>query len=342
MGLFFIAVGMSIDFGLLASQPLLMLALVLGFTLIKTVALLLVARRLEETRGPSSPRLLFAALLSQGGEFAFVVFGVARAARLLPGAWDRRLTLVVALSMAITPILVLLADRLQRRREVAAPREPDVIETEDAPVIIAGFGRFGQIVGRLLFASGLRATVLDFDPDAIDMLRRFGFRIFYGDATRLDLLEAAGARRAKVLVNAIDDVAANLRLVDLVRHHFPEIAIVARARNITHWIELRRRGVQVIERELFDSALVAGKRTLELLGVGAHEAHERAMSFRRHNVLTLEVLIAAGEMPQGQREAQARAAREQLERQFERDREELERHIGGDWHASEARDRHAS
>ena len=330
MGLFFISVGMSIDFGLLSSQPLTLIGLVLGYTVIKLACLYLVARQIGLTRGPSPEGLMFAALLSQGGEFAFVVFGVARAARVLPGAWDQKLTLAVALSMALTPILVMLADARERRTRAASAREPDVIEAEAAPVIIAGFGRFGQIVGRLLFASGLRATILDVDPDSIEMLRRFGFRLFYGDATRLDLLEAAGAGRAKVLVVAIDDVASNLKLVDVVQHHFPEIEIVARARNVTHYQELRRRGVAVIEREMFDSSLVAGRRTLELLGVRAHEAHERAMKFRRHNVRSLEALGPAVQ-DLDERVAQARAARAQLERQFEKDREALDRTVGGNW-----------
>jgi glutathione-regulated potassium-efflux system protein KefC len=336
MGLFFIAVGMSIDFGLLASKPFLLLGLVLGFTLLKAGALFLVARRLGIAGGPRPQGLMFAALLSQGGEFAFVVFGVARAARLLPGDWDRRLTLMVALSMALTPILVVVADFLQRRSNPAAAREPDKIEGEEAPVIIAGFGRFGQIVGRMLFASGLRAKVLDVDPDAIELLRRFGFRIFYGDATRLDLLEAAGAGHARVLVNAIDNVEANLKLVDLVQLHFPHLLIVARARNVSHWLELRRRGVDVIEREVFDSSLMAGRRTLEMLGVGPHEASERAAKFRRHNLASMEELRDA--MDAAQRTARVRAARDQLERQFEKDREDLDRQIGADWQSREPRE----
>ena len=339
MGLFFIAVGMSIDFGLLAGQPLVLAALVLGFTALKAAALYFVAGRVGLTKGPNAQGLLFAALLSQGGEFAFVVFGVARAARLLPGDWDKKLTLVVALSMALTPVLVIAASWLERRRSAAPPREPDAIEDESAPVILAGFGRFGQIVGRVLFASGIKATVLDFDPDVIDMLRRFGFRIFYGDATRIDLLEAAGAARAKVLVNAIDDVGANLRLVDLVRHHFPNLQIVARARDVRHFYELRNRGVAVVERELFDSALVAGRRTLELLGVRAHEAHERAAKFRRHNLGMLEDLRTTGDPGDtNARVAKARAARDELERQFEKDREDLGQQIGGQWRAREDAD----
>lgn len=329
MGLFFIAVGMSIDFGLLRSQPALVLGLVVGFTLLKGGALLGVGRGLG-LAGPQGA--MFAAVMAQGGEFAFVVFGVARAARILPGDWDKLLTLTVALSMALTPLLVMGAAALERRAGAKSARPDDAVEDEDAPVILAGFGRFGQIVGRLLFASGLRATVLDHDPDGIDILRRFGFRIFYGDATRLDLLEAAGAARAKVLVNAIDDVETSLRLVDLVRHHFPHLKIVSRARNITHWFALRDRGVELVEREMFEGALVAGRRALEALGVGAHEAFERAAKFRRHNVASLESMRALGG-DADMRRAAARAARDQLEQQFERDRAELDEATGGHWHA---------
>src|SRR5262249_23662790 len=149
--------------------------------------------------------------------------------------------------------LLLAHDRLAGR--AAKERPDDVVEDEGAPVIIAGFGRFGQIVGRYLFASGIRATVLDHDPDQIDLLRKFGFRVFYGDATRLDLLRAAGTEHASLLVLAIDDVEASVRLAEILREHFPKLRVVARARNISHWVELRKRGVELVERETFESAL---------------------------------------------------------------------------------------
>ena len=327
MGLFFIAVGMSIDFGLLSAQPLFLAVLAIGFVALKTLTLVLVARAVGV---PRQARLMFGALLSQGGEFAFVVFGVAHAASALPGNWDKLLTLTVALSMAFTPLLVIGADVLQRRLYPPSKREADTIEADDAPVIIAGFGRFGQIVGRLLFASRLKATVLDFDADAIELLRRFGFRIFYGDATRLDLLHAAGAAQAKVIVNAIDDVESSLRLVEIVRQHFPHLAIVARARNVNHLYELRRRGVTLVDREVFESSLLAGRRTLEALGVHPHEARERAFRFRRHNLSLLESLDG-GVLDDAERAKRVRAARGELERQFQLDQEEIERLEGGDW-----------
>jgi glutathione-regulated potassium-efflux system ancillary protein KefC len=321
MGLFFMAVGMSIDFGLFARQPLLVLLVIGGFLGVKTLALAVLAKPLSIA---PTQRWLFAALLGQGGEFAFVVFGVARAARVLPGEWDGVFTLAVALSMAATPIMLLLYDAVTARRANARAETYDEIVDANAPVIIAGFGRFGQIVGRLMFASGLKVTVLDHDPEQVEFLRRFGFRVFYGDATRLDLLHAAGAGRARLLINAIDDVDASLALVDLVREHFPQLKIVARARNVTHYFELRARGVEMIERETFESALGAARRALVTLGIAPYEARERADRFRLHNVRSLDAM-AVNYRDETSRLSQARAGREELEAQFERDRAELDR-----------------
>ncbi|HVZ71056.1 MAG TPA: glutathione-regulated potassium-efflux system protein KefC [Polyangia bacterium] len=330
MGLFFIAVGMSIDFGLVASRPLVIVALVVGLLAIKLLALRAIGKPLGVAPGD---RWLFAALLAQGGEFAFVVFGVAGEAHLLPGAWDALLTLVVALSMALTPFLLLAYDQLLRlARRRGSSRPDDVVEDEGAPVVIAGFGRFGQIVGRYLFASGIRATVLDHDADQIDLLRKFGFRVFYGDATRLDLLRAAGAEHAKLLVLAIDDPDASVRLAEVARQHFPKLRVIARARNVSHWVALRKRGVDAVERETFESALRSGRAALVSLGVGAYEARERADRFRRHNLANLEELMPHFE-DEADRFSRARAGREQLEAQIAADRAELDRSIGGSWSA---------
>jgi glutathione-regulated potassium-efflux system ancillary protein KefC len=319
MGLFFIGVGMSIDFGLAKQQPILLAGLVLGFVVLKAVVVFAFGTSIGVSR---KQRFLFAALIGQGSEFAFVVFGVAGQAHLLPGRWDAIFTLVVALSMASTPVMLLLADRLGARDE-QAERAADRIEDPSAPVILAGFGRFGQIIGRLLFASGINATVLDHDPDQIELLKRFGFRIFYGDATRLDLLRAAGAEQAKLLVVAIDDGPSALRLVELAQEHFPRMKIVARARNVGEYMQLRRRGVRRIERETFESALRAGRDALEELGLDPYEAREWADRFRLHNVQTLEELLPHMEN-ETRRLSLARAAREQLEAQFARDREKID------------------
>ncbi len=328
MGLFFIAVGMSIDFGLLTSRPLFVVALVLGFQLLKVLALRLVAGPLGVT---SKQRWLIGALLAQGGEFAFVVFGVARSAKLLPGDWDALLTLAVALSMALTPVLMILHDKLAMRQQGGGERPEDEIVDEHSPVIIAGFGRFGQIVGRVLFASGIKATVLDHDPDTIELLKRFNFRIYYGDATRLDLLHAAGASHARLLVVAIDDVESSVKLVKHVREHFPSLQIVARARNVAHWQQLRALGVDDAERETFEAALVVGRRALEKLDVRPYDARERIDVFRRHNLRAMEAILPHWQDVE-QRTKMAISARDQLERQMENDRRMAGRHARG-WHS---------
>ncbi|HET6338645.1 MAG TPA: glutathione-regulated potassium-efflux system protein KefC [Polyangiales bacterium] len=329
MGLFFIAVGMSIDFGLFARQPGLVLLVIGAFLAVKAVALAVLSKSLSVS---PAQRWLFAALIGQGGEFAFVVFGVAREARLLPGEWDGIFTLAVALSMAATPIMLLGYDYVSARRESQRAKTYDEITDHDAPVIIAGFGRFGQIVGRLLFAARIKVTVLDHDPDQVEFLRRFGFRVFYGDATRLDLLQAAGAGTARLLINAIDDVDASVQLTDLVREHFPKLHMVARARNVTHYFELRARGVEVVERETFESALHAARGALVKLGIAPYEAREQADRFRQHNVRTLEAMLP-NYRDETSRLSVAHAGRVELEDQFERDRVEMDR-IGAavGWH----------
>jgi glutathione-regulated potassium-efflux system ancillary protein KefC len=329
MGLFFIAVGMSVDFGLLVRKPLFVALLILGFQLLKVLTL----RAIAGPIGVSSRQgWLLAALLAQGGEFAFVVFGVARSARLLPGEWDALLTLAVALSMALTPLLLIVHDRWIARAQTPVSREADAID-DHAPVIIAGFGRFGQIVGRLLFASGVKAVVLDHDPDQIELLRRFNFRIYYGDVSRLDLLEAAGAKHAQLLVLAIDDLETSVRVVESVKEHFPKLKIVAGARDVGHWQKLRALGVDVVVRETFESAVLLGRNALELLGVRPYEARERADLFRRHNLRLLEEMLPRWENVE-ERTSLAVSAREQLEQQMERDRASLDRHVGASgWHS---------
>lgn len=325
LGLFFIAIGMSIDFALVIEAPWLLALLVIGLVAIKAVTMALLAPMLGVA---GRERWLFAALLSQGGEFTFVVFGVAQKAGVLSSRWEALLTAAVALSMATTPLLMLLHEKLtaQRARE---EREADTIEGDGTEVIVAGFGRYGQIVSRLLLAHGARITVLDHSPDQIDLIRKFGYKVFYGDATRLDLLEAAGAHGAKLLVVAIDDVADSLALVDLAREQFPRLRIVARARNVRHWLELTERGVAAVERETFESALRTGRSALEALGMAPFEAREFADGFRRRNVATLQSLV-----PHFRDEAKsvalAKSGRQELEENLRRDREARSAHGGSE------------
>jgi glutathione-regulated potassium-efflux system ancillary protein KefC len=323
LGLFFISVGMTIDFGLLGTRPLAVVLLLLGYLALKIGSLWAVAKALDICR----ERWLFAFLLSQGGEFAFVVFSLARAARIFNAQWESLLVITIALSMATTPLLLLLHDKLLAMRAGEQEREADAVSA-DGPVIIAGFGRFGQIVGRLLLASGIRPVVLDHDADTVDSLRKFGYRVYYGDATRLDLLEAAGASKARLLVNAIDDVEDSMALVDRVRASYPDLPIVSRARNVSHYFELKLRGVQVAERETFEAALRVGRAALEALGTDRYRARELADTFRRHNIAGVDATMPFYQ-DEGRRMSIARQWREELERQFDRDRERFEREHGG-------------
>jgi glutathione-regulated potassium-efflux system ancillary protein KefC len=328
MGLFFIAVGMSVDFGVFLAQPWLVLGLVVAFQAIKVTVLYLLAKAFGLPRGQQA---LFAFLLAEGGEFAFVVFGAAATARVVSPETGSLLALVVALSMVVTPVLLLLHDRvIEPRFRQDKARPADKIKPNESHVIIAGFGRFGQIVGRLLHANQVRLTILDHDPDQVDLLRRVGFEVFYGDATRLDLLHAAGAARARALVLAIDDVADSLALVDAVREEFPSLPILARARNVTHYYQLLDRGVDVIERETFESALQLGRRALCELGFGAYQARQAAFKFRQHNKATV-LDVYPYYRDQKRYESLAKRARDELNQMFARDRAAREDDAEREW-----------
>lgn len=327
LGLFFTAVGMSVDLGLLISQPVKVLTMVAGLIAVKGLVLLAIAR---VSRLPWSQTALFAFLLAQGGEFAFVLFGAAAEFGLMNAETVALLTVVVALSMASAPLLVVLNDKLIEPRFVRVSDRPhDVPEDEGNPVIVAGFGRFGQIVVRLLYANSIGVTVLDHDPEIIDTLRRFDFKVFYGDATRLDLLEAAGAARARVLVVAVDSQEASLQLVDLAQRHFPNLKIISRARDLPHAMELMNRKVPVIERETFHSALHIGEETLRALGQPAYAARQKALLFKQHNQALLEQLHAHWDDDLDKRVTLQRQARARLQQNLEADEKAQEVVRGG-------------
>ena len=324
LGLFFIAVGMSIDFAVVLAHPLAMAAVVLGFLLLKAGVLWALARW---TDLPLLERPVYLILLAQGGEFGFVVFQTALQARVITAEQSSFLVAAVAVSMLLTPLLLLLADRwwvprLARHAErTGAPKPAEISEPQAAPVIIAGFGRYGQMVGRLLNASGLQATVLDHDAEQVETVRRFGWPVFYGDATRLDLLRTAGAAQARVLVLAIDDVEQSLKVADLARAHFPQLQIVARARNVTHYYRLRKLGVTLIEREVLDASLMSGRQVLQLMGWQPHEARNQALRFRAHTIDLIEQM--APHLGDEQKLiALAKQGRQQLETMWAQERQQ--------------------
>ncbi|MBG6075922.1 glutathione-regulated potassium-efflux system protein KefC [Polaromonas sp. CG_9.11] len=332
LGLFFIAVGMSIDFGVLWKFPGQMLAILAGFLGLKLLAIYGLATAMTL---PWQERPVFALLLAQGGEFAFVVFQAAAGARVFSSQTASLLIGAVALSMLISPLLLVAIDKLLLPRYVKGKKSTmeEISEPQEAPVIIAGFGRYGQIIGRMLLAQGISATVLDHDADMIETIRTFGYRVFYGDATRLDLLRTAGAAQAKILVLSVDDVEQSLKIVDMVKENFPQLQIVARARDVSHWNALRDRGVVRVERELFDSSLRSARTVLELLGQPQDAAQQAAERFRQHNLALFEQMyphrnnrekfIAVAKQGRRQLEAQMKLEREQLVRQAQEARAEI-------------------
>ncbi|AUX45271.1 potassium transporter [Sorangium cellulosum] len=285
MGLFFIAVGMSANIGLVVERPGLVLGLVLGMMALKAAVLLGLGK--ASGHAPGSARDL-ALALPQGGEFAFVLFGLAAGQGLMDRFLSDLLVVVVTLSMALTPLVIALGDAIVRRRRKSGPeREFDAIEDDDPRVIIAGFGRFGQIVSRVLRTRKIPFTALEASATQVDFVRKFGNKIYYGDASRLDLLRAARADKARVFVLAIDDMEASVKTADVVKRHFPNLEIYARARNRQHAYQLMDIGVKVLERETFLSSLEVAARVLEGLGMREPDARATIEKFRAHDERTL-------------------------------------------------------
>lgn len=307
LGLFFLAVGMSLDLGVVAERPLPILAGVAAVMAIKGIVLLGVGR-LGGLGTADALRL--AAVLAMGGEFAFVLLAEAHRASLLDAALRDRLVAIVGLSMACTPPLVSLLARMlgrpKARRETPAAAD---LEAEPAPVILAGFGRMGQIVGRLLRASGIPFTALENSPEQVELSRRFGTRIHFGDPARLDLLRAAHADRARLIVVTTDDPDANLRTVRIVRRVFPHLRIIARARNRQHAFRLMDLGVDAVIRETFHSAIEMGRLSLCLLGMDEDQARRRAIQFARHD----EALLREQHLVYDDEAALVASSREALE-----------------------------
>jgi monovalent cation:proton antiporter-2 (CPA2) family protein len=281
LGLFFISVGAQIDFDLIADDPLRLSGLTVGVMAIKLGVLYGLARLFDLDR---SARWLFAFGLCQVGEFAFVLLGVAVQSQIFGPEHAAPLVAVVAMSMAMTPFLFILLERVILPRLTAGKpqREHDKIEHADTPVVIAGYGRFGQIVGRMLRANGVGMTILDLDPDMVDVLGRLGIKVYYGDATRLELLHAAGCEKAKLFVVAIDDMAAAVTVTKTVRHNFPHLRIIARVRNRQSYYDLSRAGADVVVRETFGSAFEVGIEALKSMGFRAYTAQRLANRWRKH------------------------------------------------------------
>ena len=318
LAVFFIAVGMSIDLGVLASEPGSLIAIVLVLVAVKAAILYLLGRWWGlDSKGARRLGLV----ISQGGEFAFVLFG----AGVLEGVIDRHmanlLTLAVTLSMAATPLLLLIDDAIARALKPAPP-DYEMPPGGDQHVIVAGFGRFGQIVARVLRARQIPFTALDSNVEQVDFVKRFGAQIYYGDAGRLDILRAAGADKARAFVLAIDDVEGSMRVAEMVRTHFPDLPIYARARDRTHVHRLMDLGVEIIERETFLAALELTKDLLRGLGLKEGEVRRLTDTFKRLDEKRLyEDYQYYTDLEKVRANAQSQA--KELEELFARDVEEL-------------------
>ncbi|NAW66241.1 glutathione-regulated potassium-efflux system protein KefB [Photobacterium halotolerans] len=329
LGLFFISVGMAVNLGLLLEYPLQILVAVVALVTVKGLILYLLARLFGIQ---AKSRSQMAAILSQGGEFAFVLFTAARSEGLLEADLSSFLLVVVSLSMMTTPLILRLQDKwFVRTFKAEASDEPeaDVVDREPR-VIITGFGRFGQVVGRLLFANKIRVTILERDPSQIQFLRKFGYKVYYGDASQLDLLRAAGAEKAEAIIICTDNPEEVMQVVALCQQHFPRLKILARARSRVEAHQLLSHGVDRFSRETFAGALDLGRQALVALGMHPYKAKRAEAHFRKLDTTALRDLL-----PQHSEDVhlatRAREARKELEEIFDREmRGERERQNGWD------------
>lgn len=329
LGLFFISVGMAVNLGILLTDPLWVALMVLVLVSVKAAVLFLVSMLFRLRR---TSRLQLSVVLSQGGEFAFVLFSAAAASRVIDSQQLALLLVSVSLSMMTTPLLMKLLDRWLAKAlntQTVSEEQPHV-EDDEPQVIIVGFGRFGQIVGRLLSANKVRITVLERDPNQVSFLRRYGYKVYYGDATQLELLRAAGAAQADSIVIAADDPEANMQIVHLCQEHFPQLQILARARGRVEAHALLSAGVTLFSRETFSSALELGKKALVTTGMHPHRAYRAQQYFKRLDMQMLRDL-----MPQHQAGvteiSRVKEARRELDDIFEREMQnESLRHQGWD------------
>ena len=287
LGLFFITVGAGVNFAILLREPVLIVGMAVSVMLLKA-AILCGLGWVFKLRGKNL--VLFTLALAQAGEFGFVLVSFSRQTGVLPPAMSETVLLAIALTMLLTPLAFIFYDLMSRKMaETHVDAEPDEID-DQGPVIIAGIGRFGQVVNRLVVSSGFKTVVLDHDPQTIELMRRFGMKGYFGDPSRPDILRAAGIDKARILVAALDDHHATTRLVEYARKLRPDMHIVARARDRIHVYQLYRAGADDIVREMFDSSLRAGRYVLENSGLSEFEANEAQKTFYRHDRRTMREL----------------------------------------------------
>ena len=321
LGLFFIAIGMNLDLQLLVNDPAFILSASVLLVALKSLVIFTILKMNKQT---NTDAMRVGLMLSQGGEFAFVVMALASSNGVLGVQVANEITLIVGVSMALTSPIVILQSMLFNSSNCPSVYDSHS-DTEEPKVIIAGFGRFGQITARILTANHISFTALDKDADQIEFVRQFGSKIFYGDATRLDLLKSAGIEHASVLLIAVDDEQDGLKIAHLVQEHFPHIHVVARSRNRETSIKLVDAGVQHYVREMFAGSVVAAEQVLKLYGFAASEAENMAKVFADHDQAMLENAIEQNmDLPQ-LIESSARG-REELKSLFAQDEKDIASH----------------
>ncbi|EJP17751.1 transporter, CPA2 family [Leptospira interrogans str. FPW2026] len=325
LGLFFLAVGMSINLGEVLKDPILVILLAFILILVKTIILYFIGIITKHSKEVS---LNLSTIISQGGEFAFVILGVGVSLSILPKERADLVIAVVTLSMGLTPILGILKDKTSKwiLKEDQNIKE-DTIEEQNR-VIVAGFGRFGQIIARMLFVHKIGFTALEHNPDQVNLARKFGYKIYYGDASKLSLLRSAGAEHADLFILAIQDIDVSVKIAELIKKNFSNLTIIARARNREHVFKLMELGIQIIRRDTFASALELAGETLSQLGFIDSEVEKKVKKFRAHDELTLkgQFQIRGDEKEFIQF---SKNSMRQLEDAFEADRQEKEGKIAG-------------
>jgi glutathione-regulated potassium-efflux system ancillary protein KefC len=337
LGLFFISVGASIDFKLLVNSPGLVIGLLLGLIGIKFSILFILGRFFGLRSGQTT---LFSFALAQGGEFAFVLVAFSQENGVISAQVSGILFILVALSMAVTPLLLLFNDKVVQPLVVRSRNQPDHDEIEERgnPVIIAGFDGFGVVIGRFLIANGIKVTILDDNPDNIQVLRKFGFKVYYGDASRPDLLRAAGSEKARVMVVAVEDKQKSLQIVDLVQRSYPDLKILARATDREHAYELMKRDVAGFDRDTFESSLQLGVKVLNSLGYQKYQAHRLARTFRKHDHMVIRELFKHYGEDEKKYLSETKRYTSELEELIRAEQEDTKHHTDSSWDVASLRE----
>jgi monovalent cation:proton antiporter-2 (CPA2) family protein len=337
LGLFFISVGASINFSLLIEEPALMVGFVGLLIVLKFIVLLFLGRFFRLRKGYD---FLFAFLLAQSSEFAFVLISFSKQSQLFDERTAGMLLLLVALSMAISPLLLIfnekaLAPILSRKQNKV---EYDYVESSDNPVIIAGFGRFGLVIGRLLLANNFKVTIIDSNPANVEILRKFGFKLFYGDVTRPQVIEQAGIKNAKIVILSMAEYDEALKVADYLKKNYPHVKILARAKDIYHAFEFFKRNVNIVQREVFDSAAELGEKALFHLGFSRYEAYRATRTFKHHEKQVLLDLYTLWKEDKNRFIQESRRFSEQLSEMLQAEKDYLIHETDYAWNANSIRE----